>query len=154
MFRKDYDPRELQFIPMIRLVAYISGRVQRVGFRTKAVALATKIGLVGMVQNRPDGRVLVIAEGEKADLESFAEALQIKNTAIHVQEISLELMPGSGEFSYFRKITGPDEIGERIDDAIEILKEMAFILDRINDNMDRRLNKKSDVRELVPAKNK
>ena len=49
---------------MMRLTAYISGRIQRVGFRAKAVALATKMGLVGMVQNRPDGRVLVIAEGE------------------------------------------------------------------------------------------
>jgi len=110
------------------------------------------MGLVGMVQNRPDGRVLVIAEGEKADLERFAEALQIKNTAIHVQEVSLELMPGSGEFSNFRKITGPDEIGERLDDAIEILKEMAFILDKINDNMDRKLNNKLDDKELVPAR--
>lgn len=61
-------------------------------------------------------------------------------------------MPGSGEFSNFRKITGPDEIGERLDDAIEILKEMAFILDKINDNMDRKLNKKSDDKELVHAR--
>ena len=108
---------------MMRLTAYISGRVQRVGFRAKAVALATKMGLVGMVQNRPDGRVLVIAEGEKADLERFAEALRIENTYIHVQDISIEFSPGLGEFSNFRKISGPDEIGERLDDGIEILKQ-------------------------------
>jgi acylphosphatase len=108
---------------MMRLTAYISGRIQRVGFRAKAVALATKMGLVGMVQNRPDGRVLVIAEGEKADLERFAEALRIENTYIHVQDISIEFSPGLGEFSNFRKISGPDEIGERLDDGIEILKQ-------------------------------
>ena len=108
---------------MMRLTAYISGRVQRVGFRAKAVALATKMGLVGMVQNRPDGRVLVIAEGEKADLGRFAEALRIENTYIHVQDISIEFSPGLGEFSNFRKISGPDEIGERLDDGIEILKQ-------------------------------
>ena len=123
MFRKDYNPRELQFIPMMRLTAYISGRVQRVGFRAKAVSLATKMGLTGMVQNRPDGRVLVIAEGEKAELERFAEALRIENTYIHVQDISIEFSPGLGEFSNFRKISGSDEVGERLDDGIEILKQ-------------------------------
>jgi hypothetical protein len=67
--------------------------------------------------------VLVIAEGEKADLERFAEALRIENTYIHVQDISIEFSPGLGEFSNFRKISGPDEIGERLDDGIEILKQ-------------------------------
>ncbi len=69
------------------------------------------MGLVGMVQNRPDGRVLLIAEGEKADLEMLAEAIRI------------EFSPGLGGFSNFRKISGPDEIGERLDDGIEILKQ-------------------------------
>jgi len=48
-----------------------------VGYRAKAVALATKMDLVGLVQNRPDGRVLMIAEGERAELERFAAALRI-----------------------------------------------------------------------------
>jgi len=67
MFWKDYSQRELYIILMMRLTAYISGRVQRVGFRARAVALAKKTGLVGMVQNRPDGRVLVIAENSHSD---------------------------------------------------------------------------------------
>jgi acylphosphatase len=144
-FRKDYNPRELQFIPMMRLTAYISGRVQRVGFRAKAVALATKMCLVGMVQNRPDGKVLVIAEGEKAELERFAEALRIENTYIHVQDISIEFSPGLGEFSNFRKISGPDEIGERLDDGIEILKQMASSLNRLEKKMDQSLDKQDQM---------
>jgi acylphosphatase len=40
---------------MIRLTAYISGSVQRVGYRAKVVSLANEMGLVGLVQNRPDG---------------------------------------------------------------------------------------------------
>ena len=145
MFRKDYNPRELQSIPMMRLTAYISGRVQRVGFRAKAVALATKMGLVGMVQNRPDGRVLVIAEGEKADLERFAKAIRIENTYIHVQDISIEFSPGLGEFSSFRKISGPDEIGERLDDGIEIFKQMASSLNRLEKKMDQSLDKQDQM---------
>lgn len=74
------------------------------------------MGLKGLVQNRPDGQVLVIAEGEKQTLERFAAALQIKNAFIEVLNISLEYSPGSGGFSDFRKITGPDEVGERLDD--------------------------------------
>jgi acylphosphatase len=126
---------------MMRLTAYILGRVQRVGFRAKAVALATKMGLVGLVQNRPDGRVLVIAEGDKADLEKFAEALRIENTYIHVHDIRIEFSPGLGEFSNFRKISGPDEIGERLDDGIEILKLMASSLNRLEKKMDQSLDK-------------
>ena len=125
----------------MRLVAYVSGRVQRVGFRAKILSLAASMGLVGMVQNRPDGRVLIIAEGEKSVLERFAEALQFKNTYINVQDISLEYYPGQGEFSSFRKVTGPDEIGERLDDGIEILKQMASCLNRIENRIDQSLDK-------------
>jgi len=110
---------------MIRLTAHISGRVQRVGCRSKLVSLAKEMGLVGFVQNRPDGQVLVIAEGEKKeDLERFASAIQIKNALIDVENVSAEYSHGSGEYSIFRKITGPDEVGERLDDGIEILKHL------------------------------
>ena len=126
---------------MMRLVAYVSGRVQRVGFRAKILSLAASMDLVGMVQNRPDGRVLIIAEGEKSVLERFAEALQFKNTYINVQDISLEYYPGQDEFSSFRKVTGPDEIGERLDDGIEILKQMASCLNRIENRIDQSLDK-------------
>ena len=39
---------------MIRLTAFVSGNVQRVGYRAKVVSLAKEMGLVGIVQNRPD----------------------------------------------------------------------------------------------------
>ena len=110
---------------MIRLTASISGRVQRVGYRGKVVSLANELGLAGFVQNRPDGKTLVIAESErKGDLERFASAIRIKNALIDVENMALEYSPGSGEYSTFRKITGPDEVGERLDDGIEILKEL------------------------------
>ena len=110
---------------MIRLTAYVSGRVQRVGYRAKVVSLANEMGLVGIIQNRPDGSVLVIAEGKKKDeLERFASAIAIKNALIHADNVDAQYSPGSGQYSTFRKITGPEEVGERLDDGIEILKEM------------------------------
>jgi acylphosphatase len=110
---------------MIRLTAHISGGVQRVGYRAKVVSLAKEMGLVGIVLNQPDGRVLVIAEGEKKDdLERFASAIKIENSLIHVDNLEAKYSHGSGQYSAFRKITGPDEVGERLDEGIEILKEM------------------------------
>lgn len=109
---------------MQRLTAYVSGRVQRVGYRAKVVSLANSLGLTGLVQNRPDGRVLVIAEGEKEVVEKFASAIGIKNALINVEKVDASYTHASGEFSAFKKITGPDEIGERLDDGIEILKCM------------------------------
>ncbi|MFZ2471681.1 MAG: acylphosphatase [Methanothrix sp.] len=117
---------------MIRLTAYVSGRVQRTGYRAKVVSLAKEMDLVGFVQNRPDGQVLVIAEGEnKDDLERLASAIQIKNALIDVKSISAEYSHGSGEYSIFRKITGPEEVGERLDDGIEILKELVVGINKL-----------------------
>jgi len=110
---------------MIRLTAQVSGRVQRVGYRAKVVALANGMGLVGIIQNRPDGSVLVIAEGKKKDeLERFASAIAIKNALIQADNVDVQYSQGSGQYSTFRKITGPEEVGERLDDGVEILKEM------------------------------
>ena len=108
-----------------RLTAHISGNVQRVGYRAKVVFLAKEMGLVGIAQNQSDGSVLVIAEGEKKDdLERFASAIEIENALIHVDNMDTKYTQGSGQYSTFRKITGPDEVGERLDEGIEILKEM------------------------------
>jgi acylphosphatase len=109
---------------MIRLTGYVSGRVQRVGYRAKLVTLARNFGLVGFVQNLPDGRVLVIAEGDNDAVEKFASAIRIENALINVEMVDASYSNASGEFSLFRKVTGPNEVGERLDEGIEILKSM------------------------------
>lgn len=117
---------------MIRLTAHVSGSVQRVGYRAKVISLAKEMGFMGIVQNQPDGRVLVVAEGEKKeDLERFASAIRIENALIHVEDVSAKYSQGTGQYSTFRKITGPEEVGERLDDGIEILKEMLASLNNL-----------------------
>ncbi len=133
---------------MIRLTAYVSGRVQRTGYRAKVVALAKELNLAGIVQNRPDGQVLVIAEGRnREDLEKLVTEINIKNALIDVKSISAEYSHGSGEYSVFKKITGPEEVGERLDDGIEILKEMVVGLNKLLDKQDQMLEKQDQMLE-------
>jgi acylphosphatase len=49
----------------VRLTAWVSGRVQGVGFRWWVRANALEIGLVGFAENLADGRVKVVAEGSQ-----------------------------------------------------------------------------------------
>ena len=50
----------------IRLVAWVHGRVQGVGFRWWTRSRALELGLTGHATNKPDGRVHVVAEGPEA----------------------------------------------------------------------------------------
>ncbi len=47
------------------------------------------------------------------------------------ENASAEYTQGTGQYSTFRKITGPEEVGERLDDGIEILKEMLASLNNL-----------------------
>ncbi len=47
----------------MRLTAWVTGRVQGVGFRWWVRANAVELGLVGFAENLADGRVKVVAEG-------------------------------------------------------------------------------------------
>lgn len=51
---------------------FVSGRVQGVGFRYWTAGRAKQHGLVGWVRNRRDGRVEILASGDKAALDSLA----------------------------------------------------------------------------------
>jgi acylphosphatase len=56
---------------MKRVMVFYAGRVQGVGFRASVRQLACGYDVVGTVRNLPDGRVELIAEGTKAELETF-----------------------------------------------------------------------------------
>jgi len=59
-----------------RMTILYSGRVQGVGFRYLARAVAMGFEVTGTVRNLPDGRVELVAEGERAELEAFRRAIQ------------------------------------------------------------------------------
>lgn len=55
----------------VRREVYFHGRVQGVGFRQTTYDLARQFRIAGFVQNLPDGRVLLTAEGEPDELDRF-----------------------------------------------------------------------------------
>lgn len=55
---------------------FFSGRVQGVGFRYSALQVAREFDVSGCVQNLPDGRVQLEAEGSPAEVRDFIIAIQ------------------------------------------------------------------------------
>ena len=53
-----------------------SGSVQGVGFRYTAKSVATGFEVTGSVRNLPDGRVELMAEGVKDELDAFRQAIR------------------------------------------------------------------------------
>ena len=55
---------------------FVSGRVQGVGFRWWTKSRALELGLDGYARNLPDGRVEVLAQGEKPAVEAMEQLLR------------------------------------------------------------------------------
>ena len=53
-----------------------SGSVQGVGFRYTVKTVATGFEVSGTVRNLSDGRVELVAQGVKAELEAFRQAIR------------------------------------------------------------------------------
>jgi acylphosphatase len=59
-----------------RMTVLYSGHVQGVGFRYTTSQVARGFDVTGTVRNLPDGRVELIAEGTRQELEAFREAIR------------------------------------------------------------------------------
>ncbi len=55
---------------------HFSGRVQGVGFRFTALQIAREFEVTGYVQNLPDGRVRLEAEGAPDEIRAFVAAIE------------------------------------------------------------------------------
>jgi acylphosphatase len=82
-----------------RLTVLYSGHVQGVGFRYTVRQVAMGFEVAGTIRNLPDGRVELIAEGERAELEGFREAVRGEGLA---QLIRLETASWGEATSGFR----------------------------------------------------
>jgi acylphosphatase len=90
----------------VRLEVTVSGRVQGVGFRYFAARLASRLGLDGWVANERDGTVRCVAEGARADLETFLAEIRQGPPAAVVAAVGTTWGPARGEGPGFRVRTG------------------------------------------------
>ena len=113
---------------MKRLTAFVSGKVQRVGYRARVIQLANGLGLKGIIENLSDGRVRIIAEGDEEKIKLFEGSIDIKNTFIQVSTIEKSYSQPYGEFDGFFKLVGTGETDSRLDEGIGVLKDMRDLL--------------------------
>jgi acylphosphatase len=62
--------------PVLHLTVHFSGHVQGVGFRYSTLQVAKEFEVAGFVQNLPDGRVVVEAEGRARTVEAFITTVE------------------------------------------------------------------------------
>jgi acylphosphatase len=76
------------------------GTVQGVGFRWRAVDAARGRAVTGYVKNLPDGRVELVAEGERAEVERLLEAVRARMSGL-IEGEDAAWARASGEFREF-----------------------------------------------------
>ena len=85
-----------------RVHVFVSGRVQGVAYRYFVERRAADIPVTGWVRNLRDGRVEIMAEGEKADLESFLGFLGQGPRMADVDDLDVLWEDYRGEYENFR----------------------------------------------------
>ena len=83
------------------LHAFVSGRVQGVGYSAFTRNRAKMLGLRGFVKNLPDGRVEVYAEGEEGALKELLDYLKKGPVLARVDGVEYEFVEPRGEYEDF-----------------------------------------------------
>ena len=84
---------------------FYSGTVQGIGFRYAVERFAAGLKLTGWVRNLPDGRVEILVEGHKEDIEKLTQQVDTR-FAGYIKEKKVSFAPVEGKFKDFEiKIT-------------------------------------------------
>jgi acylphosphatase len=88
-------------MPQAAFRAIVSGRVQVVMYRDFTRRNARSLGIVGEVENLPDGTVRVVAEGEKEALEELERRMKKGSLFSRVNDVALAWQEPTGTFTSF-----------------------------------------------------
>ena len=86
--------------PLIRSQVHFEGHVQGVGFRFSTQSAARGYDVAGYVQNLPDGRVKLVAEGSRAEIDRFLADVSCRMER-HIQDQVRVDSTATGEFTSF-----------------------------------------------------
>jgi len=88
----------------VRIHAFISGRVQGVGFRNFTQRWAKQYKLTGWVKNLPDGRVELVAEGDSKAIEQFEKKIHRGPRPARVTKVEIKREKPTGLSDRFEVI--------------------------------------------------
>ena len=83
------------------MTVLFSGHVQGVGFRYTARTVAAGFEITGAIRNLPDGRVELVAEGLRAELEAFRQALHDAGLAGFIRDERVDWADAENKFRGF-----------------------------------------------------
>ena len=84
-----------------RVTVYYAGRVQGVGFRHSVRTQVNGFEVTGMVRNLADGRVELIAEGVRDELEGLLEAIRQSDVGRFIRQELADWTDARNEFRTF-----------------------------------------------------
>ena len=79
-----------------RVQVFYSGHVQGVGFRYTVKSVARGFEVTGTVKNLADGRVELVAEGTREELEAFQQAIRESEAGSFIRDERLSWQPANG----------------------------------------------------------
>lgn len=85
-----------------QLQLVVRGRVQGVYFRASTQREAKRLGLVGVVRNRSDGSVEIVAEGDETAIRELHGWAQKGPSVARVDRVDTRWRSFSGEYADFR----------------------------------------------------
>jgi acylphosphatase len=84
-----------------RVTNFYAGRVQGVGFRYSVRTCATGFEVTGLIRNLDDGRVELVAEGVRAELDGFLEAVRQSDVGRFIRQEQTQWSEAKNEFRGF-----------------------------------------------------
>ena len=131
------------------------------------VTMARTLDIRGFVENLPNGKVFIIAEGPREDLASFVKSIKIDNSRIRVEEIFIDCKEAKGEFKGFYKINSKHEIETQAATSSQSQKEglmpprgkclaassglekIAFETEKVNCRLEKIANGQEELKEEI-----
>jgi acylphosphatase len=83
------------------MTVFYSGRVQGVGFRYTTKTTVAGFDVTGIIRNLPDGRVELIAEGQREELEAFRSAIRDAGLAGFIKDEQVTWAVAENKFRGF-----------------------------------------------------
>jgi len=87
---------------MFQIHAFASGRIQGVNFRYYVQRKASQLGVAGYVCNLDDGRVEILAQGSRDDLESLVAYVKSNPGVSFVTDLKVSWENPKGNLKGFR----------------------------------------------------